>query len=168
MANVEGYLKLVMGLTQSVTANNSMAKQTIEQLTFPILNGTTAGKMDLLYSKTATLAASASEELDLRGALTDALGQTCVFVDVRMICVIASAGNTNDVLVGGAAANAFVNWVGNSSDIVVVKPGGCLFLYTPTDAGYAVTAGTADLLKIANSGGATGVTYTIYIGGVSA
>jgi hypothetical protein len=85
-----------------------------------------------------------------------------------MICVVASSANTNNVLVGGAASNQFINWVGNSSDIVVVKPGGILFLYTPTDPGYAVTAGTGDLLKIANSGAGTGVTFDIYIGGTSA
>lgn len=168
MANVAGFLELFMGIKQSTTAGRSKAEQTFSQIRYDVQNGTTSGKMDLLYSATRTLAASASEDLDLSGALVDTLGQTCVFADARMICIVASSANTNNVLVGGAASNQFINWVGNSSDVVVVKPAGCFFLYTPTDAGYAVTAGTGDLLKIANSGAGTGVTYDIYIGGTSA
>ena len=168
MATITGFLKLMIGLQQSRTTAYSAATQTFSRIHYDVASGTVASSMDLLYSATRTLAASASEDLDLSGALVDTLGNTCVFADVRMICVVASSANTNNVLVGGAASNQFINWVGNSSDIVVVKPGGMLFLYTPTDPGYAVTAGSGDLLKIANSGAGTGVTFDIYIGGASA
>ena len=165
---VIGYLNLMIGLQQSRTTAYSSATQTFSRIQYDVASGTTASSIDLLYSATRTLTASSSEDLDLSGALADTLGQTCVFADVRMICVVALAANTNNVLVGGAASNQFINWVSNSSDVVVVKPGGCLFLYTPTDPGYAVTAATGDLLKIANSGAGTSVTYDIYIAGTSA
>jgi hypothetical protein len=168
MANVVGFLKLIIGLEQSRDTVYSSARQTFQTISRDVANGTTAGKMDLLYSATRTLAASASEELDLSGALADTLGNTCVFADVRMICVVAASTNTNNVLVGGAASNQFINWVSDATDVIVIKPGGVLFLYAPTDPGYAVTAATGDLLKIANSGAGTGVTYDIYIGGTSA
>ena len=47
-----------------------------------------------------------------------------------------------------------------------MQPGGTLLLVAPNAAGYAVTAGTGDLLKVANSGGSTGVTYDIVIVGL--
>jgi hypothetical protein len=168
MAIVSGFINLSLDLKNAKATTYSTSAELFKPIFYSITNGTTAGKIDLLYSATRTLTASASEDLDLSGELVDTLGQTCVFADVRMICVVASSANTNNVLVGGAASNQFINWVGNSSDIVVVKPGGILFLYTPTDPGYAVTAGTGDLLKIANSGAGTGVTFDIYIGGTSA
>jgi hypothetical protein len=51
-----------------------------------------------------------------------------------------------------------------------VRPGGVLALFTgAADAnGYAVAAGATDFLRIANSGGTTGVTYDIWIIGTSA
>lgn len=168
MAIVNGSLNVFMNLIHEIKLGTSTGLQIFDPITYAVTEGTTAGKMDLLWSSKRTLSASASEEIDLRGDLVDLLGQTCVFVDVRMICIVAASTNTNAVLVGGAAANAFINWVGDASDIVSVRKGGCLFLYNPNDPGYAVTAGTGDLLKIANSGAGTAVTYDIYIGGVSA
>ena len=41
-----------------------------------------------------------------------------------------------------------------------------LLLVAPGAAGYAVTAGTGDILKVANSGAGTGVTYDIVIVGL--
>jgi hypothetical protein len=165
---VNGNMTLRLNLTHENPESGSTASESFPQITYNVASGTTASSMDKLWTDTRTLAASATEDLDLAGALVNKLGDTTVFADVRLICVVASSANTNNVLVGGAASNQFINWVGNVTDIVVVKPGGILFLYTPTDPGYAVTAGTGDLLKIANSGGTTGVTYNIYVGGASA
>jgi hypothetical protein len=132
--------------------------------------GTAAGQADLIFSDTRTLAASANEDLDLAGGLTGAFGTSLTFVKVKVIFVAAAAGNTNNVIVGGAPANAFVNWVSDATDKVVVKPGGFLMLSVGTGdlAGYGVTAGTGDLLRIANSGGTTSVTYDIVVFGTSA
>jgi hypothetical protein len=60
--------------------------------------------------------------------------------------------------------------VGAATHTVTVRPGGVLALFTgAADAnGYAVAAGATDFLRIANSGGTTGVTYDIWIIGTSA
>lgn len=49
------------------------------------------------------LAASASENLDLAGGLTDDFGATLTFTAIKEIIIHASSANTNNVLVGGAA-----------------------------------------------------------------
>ena len=165
---INGQARVVLGLEHTGADEATEPYEKLPTINFDVTDGTTEDQMDLVYVDQRTLAASATEDLDLAGGVENSFGDTLTFVDVRMICVKASSDNTNDVLVGGAASNAFVNWVSNSSDVVVVKPGGVLFLYTPTDPGYAVTAGTGDLLKIANSAGSTSVTYDIYIGGTSA
>lgn len=116
-----------------------------------------------LFHDERTLAASATESLDLAGGLTDAFGTALTFAGIKGLIIRAAAGNTNDVLVGGAASNAFINWVGDATDVIAIKPGGLLVLLAPTAAGYAVTTSTGDLLKVANSGGTTGVTYEIII-----
>jgi hypothetical protein len=93
-------------------------------------------------------------------------GATLTFTKIKAILVKAAEGNTNNVVVGGAASNGWVGPFGDVSDTVAVKPGGTLLLVAPNAAGYAVTAGTGDILKVANSGAGTGVTYDIVIVGV--
>lgn len=133
-----------------------------------LATGTTAGKADLVFSDTRTLAASASENLDLAGGLSDAFGAALTFAEVVAILVRASEANTNDVVIGGAASNAFSAPFGAATDKLVIKPGGYVLLVAPGDPAYPVTAGTGDLLKVANSAGSTGVTYDIIIVGRSA
>lgn len=144
------------------------AESTLKQkYGFGLASGTGANQADKVFHDQRTLAASASEELDLAGGLTDALGAALTFVKVKALIVKAAAGNTNDVVVGGAAANGFATPFADASDKVNVKPGGILALVAP-GAGYTVTAGTGDLLKIANSAGGSGVTYDIIVIGTSA
>jgi len=126
-------------------------------------NGTGDDQANQAFSDTRTLTASSTENLDLAGSLLDAFGNTLTFTKVKALIVTASAANTNDVLVGGAASNAMATFFGDATDVVKVKPGGTLLLMAPESAGYAVTASTGDLLKIANSSSGTSVTYTIII-----
>ncbi len=134
-----------------------------------LADGTTAGQANRIFHDTRTLAASASEDLDLAGVLTDAFGAALTFARIKGLIVAAAAGNSNNVIVGGAASNQFVSWVGAGTHTVTVRPGAVLALMAGSaDAtGYAVTAGTGDLLKIANSGGSTTVTYDIVVVGCS-
>lgn len=129
--------------------------------------GTGTGKADKLFSDQRTLAASGTENLDLAGVLADPLGATLTFGHVKAIYIHAAAANTNDVCVGGAASNGFVGPFADATDIACVKPGGALLITAPAGAGWAVTASTGDLLKVANSGGTTGVTYDVVIVGTS-
>lgn len=135
-----------------------------------LANGTTAGQADRVFHDQRTLAASASEDLDLAGGLTDVFGASLTFVRIKGLIVAASAGNTNNVIVGGAASNGFVSWVGGATHTVTVRPGAVMVLMAGAadTTGYAVTAATGDLLRVANSGGTTGVTYDIAVIGCSA
>lgn len=128
-------------------------------------NGTGANQANQIFTDTRTLTASSSENLDLAGGLTDAFGNTITFTKIKGIFVVADSANTNDVLVGGAASNGFSSWVNDPTDVVKVKPGGGFATIAPNSTGLAVTAGTGDILKVANSGGTTSVSYTIVIVG---
>lgn len=134
----------------------------------PLATGTGADQADQLWTDTRTLTASSTEDLDLAGSLVNALGATVTFARVRGIYVEAAAGNTNNVLVGGAASNGLINWVADATDKVVVRPGGFFMIASRDATGYAVTASTGDLLRIGNSGSGTSVTYNIAIVGCTA
>lgn len=134
-----------------------------------LATGTGAGQADLIFSDTRTLAASDTEDLTLTADLTGAFGATLTFVKVKALAIAAAAGNTNNVVVGAATSNAWATLL-NSTGTVTLRPGAFFVAVAGiADAtGWAVTASTGDLLKVANSAGSTGVTYDIVVIGTSA
>lgn len=143
-------------------------------------NGTGAGKADLVYHAQRTLAPSATEDLDLAGVLASLLpGSALTFVRVKGL-IVAARGvtdangtvitpNVNNVVVGAAAGSPWTALL-NSTGTVTLRPGAVFAAFADaTDAtAYAVTATTADLLKVANSAGVSSVTYDIIVIGASA
>lgn len=161
---------LQASLVGSYTATNDLGSVTFsfnEKVRQNFIPGTTTGKADKLFSDTRTLAASATENLDLAGVLTDPFGATATFVKVKAIYIKAAAGNTNNVVVGGAGSNTFAGPFSDATDKVVIPPGGTVLLIHP-GAGWTVTAATGDILLVANSGAGTGVTYDVVLIGTSA
>ncbi len=133
-----------------------------------LADGTGADQANVLFTDTRTLSASATEDLDLAGALANALGGSAVFAKVKAVLVTASASNTNNVNVTRPASNGVPLFLA-ASDGVAVPPGGAFMLAGPGTAGLcSVTAGTGDLLTLTNSAGSTSVTYSVAILGTSA
>lgn len=133
--------------------------------TYNLADGTGADQIKEIFADTRTLAASATENLDLAGVLVDAVGTTITFSKVKAILVKASASNTNDVMVGGHASAACFTMFNAATDKLRIKPGGMALLVAPDANGFAVTATTADMLTVGNSSSGTGVTYDIVIMG---
>jgi len=131
-------------------------------------SGTSAGQVDLLYAGTRTLSASTSEDVDLAGTfLQDVFGANLTFVKVRMIYVKPASGNTNQVIMGGAAATQFVGPFGAATHTLSLSPGFPYYFWAPS-AGWSVSAGSTDLLKFLNGGAGTSVSYDLIIAGTSA
>lgn len=132
-----------------------------------LASGTGIGKADKIWADRRTLAASATEDLDLAGVLLDAFGTAITFVKVKGLYISAADANSNNVVVGAATAP----WATllSTTGTLTLRPGAFVGVGTgAADAGYAVTATTGDILKIANSGAGTSITYDIAIIGASA
>ncbi len=132
-----------------------------------LANGVLANQADLIFSDTRTIAPSGTDSLDLAGVLVDALGTTLTFARIKAVYVKAAAANANDVVVSRPATNG-VPLFAAASDAINVNPGGLFLWASPSATAVPVTAGTGDLLSIANSGAGTSVTYDIVIIGASA
>jgi hypothetical protein len=132
-----------------------------------LADGTGANQADRIFTDTRTLSASATEDLDLAGSLTDAYGATITLARVKAILVKAASGNTNNVNVSRPASNGVPLFLA-ASDGIAVLPGGAFLWVAPNAAGVAVTAGTGDLLTFTNSSSGTSVTYDVVIVGASA
>lgn len=133
-----------------------------------LASGTGAGKADRLFSDRRTLAASATEDLDLSGALLDALGGPAAFAKIKGLIIAADKGNTNNVVFGAASTNQWATLL-NTTGTITLRPGAsACFMAGVADTGWNVTASTGDLLKVANSAGGTPVNYDIVVIGASA
>lgn len=136
-------------------------------------NGTAANTADRLYQGRRTINASTNEDLDLHGGagtvlLVDSYGATITFARIRAIIVKAAAANTNNVVVGGSATNTFVGPFGAATHTIAIPPDGFWMAVAPGTTGWTVTGATGDLLRVANSGAGTSVTYDIFLIGASA
>lgn len=132
-----------------------------------LASGTAANQADKIFHDRRTLVASATEDLDLAGSLTDALGATITMARIKALIVKAASANTNNVNVIRPAANGVPLFLA-ASDGIPVLPGGVLAWIAPNAAGIAVTAGTGDLITFTNSAAGTSVTYDVVIIGASA
>lgn len=129
--------------------------------------GAGANQINSWWGDTRTLANNASENLDLNaasGGLSDAFGVGLQLARVKLLYV-RNKNSTQTLTVGGAASNGFTTLFGATDDTIKIAPGGFLLLVAPDATGYAVTAATGDLLKIANGNGGTSTDYDIIVAG---
>lgn len=161
-------VNLAVGGTYSKTTDLLTNQATIAfpQYSKEFTFGTGASQVDLLFTDTRTIAASTTEDLDFAaGGLSDAFGTTVTLAELKVLIVCASASNTNNVVIGGDANS--IPFLSTAATTASIKPGGCFSLVDPSAGGIAVTAGTGDILQVANSGAGTTVDYSLIVMGSS-
>lgn len=127
-----------------------------------LANGTGAGQADLLFVDERSVNASSNDDIDLAGALTGAFGTTITAAEIVGVLVINAprdgAANTSSLTIGNGS-NPFVGFLGGTTPTIgPIGPGGFFFIGCPSATGVgAVTAGSADVLRIANGAGGTAV-----------
>lgn len=166
MAGFSGEIALT--IKGALTGDNDlgtpkMILDTIEERLSLSAGTDSVNKANILFSDTRTVAISGNEDIDLAGALTNAFGQTITAAEVVAIFIKAHAGNTNNVNVTRPADTGFVGPFLAAGDGISVKPGEYQLLVSRS--GWGVTAGTGDIINIANSGAGSTVTYDIVIVG---
>lgn len=132
------------------------------------VDGTAADQADILFADTRTIVSGGTDDLDLAGALSNAFGQTITAAKIVALMISSRSSNTTNLTIG-VGTNPVVGWLGGTTPTLgPIRPGG-VFLRAETGAAgiCSVTAGTADILRIANAAGAA-ATYDIVILGRSA
>lgn len=168
MVGVRGDISLSIDLTLTGAGDLGTPKQRVSLSELISLSpGTDAvNKADLLFSDTRTLAASASENLDMAGTLANSFGATITAAEIVLIFVRAAPGNTNSVQVARPASNGLAAPFLAAGDGVAVAPGE--WAVFASEKGWAVAAGTGDLLTVTNGGAGTSASYDVVIVGRTA
>lgn len=168
MALDSAQLQVLFNASQSGSngLGNPQFSPTLNKL-LQFATGTGAYQADLLYAATRTVASATNDDLDLAGSLTNVFGATITNVEMVGVLIASDAANTTTLTVG-AGSNPWFAMFGATGNSIKVFPGG-IFLNFATDASGlgAVTAGTGDILRVANGSGAS-ATYSVVLLGRSA
>lgn len=119
-------------------------------------DGTGAESANVQWNDLRTLA-GASEDLDLAGGITNRKGKVVTATDVKAIAVRAPGTNAGNIVLRFNPTNG---WNTPCTGDIVLPPGSFILLGTAGANGWAVTAGTADILRVM---GASGYVYEIGI-----
>lgn len=156
-------IRISLSAKQTKSADLEIASSKItEALAFAFSDGAGIDQANLVWKDVRTLAASANEDIDLSGSLTDIYGESVIFARIRAILVAAPRANVNNVNVTRPDSNGAPIFLA-AGDGLEVRPGGCFLWVSPDATGTAITAGTGDLINIANSAGSSAVDYTIIV-----
>ncbi len=126
-------------------------------------DGTVADQAQLIFTDSRTVAGSGTDNLDLAGVLSGALGATLTFAGVKEI-IVKNKSAANQLRIGKKIANGFAGPFDQTAGAlgVIVEANGILHLRNASAAGWAVTHETADQLSVENLG-ATATDYDIII-----
>lgn len=141
---------------QDVVAPLSLMK------TVALANGVGAQQADKVFSAQYSIATGATQSIDVVGSLTDAMGVAFTPARIKALYIGSAAANTTNLtLFGDAASVPFLN---TAATTITLRPGGAILLCNPDATAFAVTATTADIIKIVNAAGATAVVDVVIIG----
>lgn len=127
--------------------------------------GAGAGQINIMFHDRRTVTSSTpNDDIDLFGALEDVFGRDLEFIDIAAVLIHnRSTTPGDDLLVGAAAVNPWTApFNGSGTSVVLVGPNSPIVLGNTLD-GYAVAAGSTDVLRIAHSGGAADMDYDLVI-----
>jgi hypothetical protein len=148
-----------MAETVDITLSGSKSFASLDQ---SYSDGVGLHQANKTYRARRTLAAGANDDLDLAGSLIDPFGNTLTFTAIKaLVVVVVDPTGSNKVKIGNAASNA---WQGPLSAGATIEVPYQEIWQNKAAAGWPVTAGTGDILRINNPGGAA-ITYDILIMG---
>lgn len=132
------------------------------QALISLVDGTAVGQANLLFLDERTVLTAANDDLDLNGVLTTAFGQSFAALELVALFVInapkdpLAAANTTNLTIGGGT-NPVTGFMGGTAPTIgPIRPNSFVMLGSSDAAGFgAITAGTGDILRIANSAGAS-------------
>jgi|15BtaG_2_1085339.scaffolds.fasta_scaffold00546_8 hypothetical protein len=123
-------------------------------------SGTGANKMNQLWHGTVTIAASATNTIDITGGITNSFGTVLTMSKVRMVFFEAGSANVDTVTIGGGAS-AFSSIFADSSDAFVLRPDGAIFISGTDATAYAAGSGN---IQFVNNNGNSNATVKVYLG----
>jgi hypothetical protein len=157
------YLKIDSTLTKALDLSSLPIDPFFLQVSNLLSNGTATGLASQQWYDSRNLIASATEDIDFAGGVTNAFGVVVTFITLKVIFVRAATTNTNSVEVTRKATTGLPLFMADGDGISLAP--GAWFIYASPTTGKTVTATTDDTLTFTNSAGGTAVDYDIFVAG---
>lgn len=158
MANVINSAELSINFNVNQSGANDLGNPVFAPSLKKLLqfaNGVASGQADIVWTDERTVAGSGNDDIDLAGVLTDAFGATITAAEMVGIIIVADSTNANALNVG-AGSNPWFAMFMATGDGIKVFPNGVFVNFGSDASGLgAVVAGTGDILRVANPGGAS-------------
>lgn len=143
-------------VTMTETSTDDIGSQDIRVSSSPQISNTyTAGtgnnQINWYYQKRYTISAGGNQDIDFASGITDKDGAAIVATAIKVLLIKNRSASYAGYLDSSVAASITSLFEASTTDKISFKPSGCVFMESPL-AGYAVTATTADVLRIHNSG----------------
>ena len=165
--NASMALKVRATLTGAADYGSPVSNIDFTQI-FAATDGTGAGQADIVWADERTVASGANDDIDL-APLVNALGVSQTPLELVGLIVVnapkSGLANTTNLTIGGGTNPVTPGFMGGTTPTIgPIRPGGIVALWnSDSAAGFGViTPATADILRIANSAGAS-ATYQIFI-----
>lgn len=162
-------VKLTANATQTNTSIDVGSSTYLFNETFQKIftNGNTAGLANAVWTDKRTIAFGVDDDLDFAGVLTDIYGGALTFTSIKTLIVKANDDNANALILGGDTSANISTIFGADTDTISLPAGACICLLNPVN-GYAITATSADKLRLTNPGGSGSIGYEIIVLGTKA
>lgn len=158
--------QIQLRINADVSGNNDLGNPSFRpelEALLQFLGGTTADKVDIIFSDERSVNASSNDDIDLSGVLADAFGATIAAVEIVFIA-IKNLSTSQTLTIGVAGTNPWVTMWAASGDGIKVFPRGVFMNAAPDASGLgAVVGGASDVLRVANGSGSAAL-YEIIIG----
>lgn len=167
---VNGSISIVVDLVgQKTIASGVIATVPVKKtFTWAVANGTGALQANELYAAERVLATGATDSLDFSGTLLDAFGDGFVLAKMKAFIIFNRASNsTNLVWQRPAGATGVPIFAAISDALAPIVPGNFAMFIRNDATGIGVVAGTADIIEVVNSAGASN-TYDLIVLGTDA
>ncbi len=133
-----------------------------------LLTGVNANEINTLFHDSRSLATTVDESLNLDALTQDARyagSMDIEFTKIRALLIINTTSTEGeDLVIDSSFANSWLGMVGNATSKIEIPSGG-MYAWVDTLVGGAITAATADIIRVENQGTGT-VTYDIVLMGI--
>ncbi len=155
-------INLLVSSTLTGTAGLTTPSATgTTSIDFTLANGTGANQADKVYAHTYTILTGATEDIDLKAALTDDFGAAFTPAKVVGVMIYSRTTNTTDLTLFGDANSVPI--LSTAATTMTLTPGDVFLVSRRAVAGITVTAATGDIIQIVNGAGASAVVDVIII-----
>ena len=149
---------------------STVADSAILEYSESLADGTAVDTADKVWHDTRSITTGANDDLDMTALTHSIFGSTVTitFAKVKAILIVNTSETTGDELrIDTSVANAILTPFASSATTKIEIGADSALLLSSKKDGWAVTAGTGDILRIHNPNAGT-VSYKIVIIGTSA